>query len=163
MIKNFKTITVDGVTINVTMLTHRYEVEILIPKEAIKKEIQIKHNLFSFHFYMKKACYGTVNIMLRRNYNRNKQGLVNIINYSKTEFNQENYSGIITLSPKLYVSGREMKKAKLEKERNRELSKLFKKCRPASGLQPKPTSSIYTNYKHNNAAKPYTGGKVSPK
>jgi len=155
--------TVNGVTIKVTMFEYRYEVEILIPEEAIKKEMHIRNKNFIFHFSMKKHCYGEIKIILKRNYVRDEQGLVNIYNHSKLKFNENNYSGTITLSPKFYIPGKIIRYVKLEREKREEFAKLFKKSGVNNKHQPKPTSSIYTNYKHNNANKPYNGGKMSPK
>jgi len=158
-----KIFTSDGVTIKVTMFNHRYEVEILIPKEKLKKEIHLKNKNLIFHFYMKNKCYEEIRIIFEKNYPRDAQGIVNISNHSKFEFNTKDYRGSITLSPKSYIPGKIIKSVKLEKEDRNSFANLLKKCGINNNPRPKPSPSIYTNYKYNNVTKPFNGGKVSPK
>lgn len=158
MMKKVRKVKVNGITINLTMEDYRYEVEILIPEEARNQEIYIKNKDFIFHFKMKYKCKGIIRIVLNQCYKKDEQGLVNIHNHSKLVFEQPSYSGSITLSPKFYIPSKIIKKVEEENKKSKIFSKL---C--GTKTTPKPTESIYTNYKHNNAAKPYSGGKVSPK
>jgi len=162
MSEKIKTSTAQGINVNVTMFKNRYKVEVLIPEEVIQKEMNIKNNDFIFNFKLKSEWYGPIRIILKENYKTDEQGLINIHNYAKLEFSGTKYSGTISLSPNFYISAKKRRKIREEKKKNQELAKAFKKCAVNTGGSPKPSGSIYTNYTHNNASKPYNGGKVSP-
>lgn len=153
----------DGITVKVNMFKERYLVEILVPEEARKEEMHVKNRDFIFSLKMKSKWYGPIKIILKEKYKTYEHGLVNIHDHTKLEFDGQKYCGTISLSPNFYLSPKTRKKAKEEKEKNQELAKAFKKSIVNIDQQPKPSASIYTNYKYNNASKPYIGGKVSPK
>ena len=118
---------------------------------------------FIFSLKMKSKWYGTIKIILKKNYLRDELGLVNIHNYAKLEFDGKRYSGSVSLNPNFYLLAKTRKKVRDEKKKNQELVKASKKCIMNNRQTPKPSASIYTNYTYNNVAKPFYGGKVSPK
>lgn len=163
MSNKIKASNANGINVTITKFKTRYKVEILIPEVKSQKEIYVKNNDFIFRLKMKSKWYGPIKIILNESYKKDVQGLIDIHNYAKLEFDEKKYCGTISLSPIFYLSPKERKKVREEKKKNQQLTKALKKCILIPCNKPKPSGSIYTNYKYNNATKPYSGGKVSPK
>ena len=151
-----------GITVKITMLKKRYEIEILIPEQNGKKEIRLRNRQVNLFVKFMKICKEPINIKLQGIYEVDSYGQVCIDKWSKFEFNKNKHcNGYISLNPINYIPANIRRKVKIYWDEYKKNAKLIKNL-PDPKRKPS-TASKYTNYSHNNAGKPYSGGLVSPK
>lgn len=144
-----------GVAVKVTTAGKRYFVEIRAKKESSEGEMKVKNSNFYFRMKTDQFLTGqTIYILLEAEYKLDKNGnIIGINDATKLKFSGKGYKGSITLYPKAYIpKGIRKKKSKTDNGYSELKTPEIKK-----------STSKYVNYSHNNAGKPYSGGRVSPK
>ena len=150
-----------GITVTITMTKKRYEILIVIPEEMQEKEINIRNREIVLYVKRIKNHMGLIRVNLQAEYKVDNYGQINIKRWSKFEFKEDScYSGSISLSPNCYIPTNIRKSVKKYWDAYKKNSKLIKEIPSSNRVS---TSSKFTNYSNNNAARPYSGGKVSPK
>ena len=151
----------DGVEIIVVIREERYDVYIDITPEAdISKKIKCEE--FTLKFFLangNKKLDETIRLERKnKKYNANS-GLSNV----RFKFKTEEYRCEISIAPKAYV----LKEIIDEAEKNRLLRKSTiakrNKIRIDHNYRPKMAISRTTKYSRTNIARPYSGGRCSPK
>ena len=140
-----------------TVAKKQYFVEIQAKKDSLEEEMCVKNKYFYFRMKTSECLRGkTIIIRLEKEYNLDSQGnITGTNNATKLRFSGDGYKGSIVLYPKAYIPKNIRKKSKSADADRYSAIK--------SVETPKKTLSKYVNYSHNNAARPYVGGKVSPK
>ncbi len=152
-----------GIRVTVTQHENRYDVEIVMSEGIFNnaKNVHIESKELSLSATVVNCelpWHGPYVITLNKGYQNVKYGLIKNVQ-SKIKFKGRNCFGSIILNPKFYIP-----------TKRRATSKKIKKAREVEKLgtlyisdESKPTSSKYISYTHTNIAKPYNGGRVSPK
>lgn len=154
-------ITKEGVTVVTSANAGKcsYRVEISIPKTVLKDYISINcKNYFKLEFHLKKQYSKEVMIRFTQRFSFiNGSEMVDTGKASTLTFENNYYKCSILLRPKFYIPHKIRKRNERIKNHEQKYSSV------SSNEKPVPSSSKYTNYSHNNATKPFSGGSVTPK
>ena len=150
------------IEITVRQYENRYEVRILIPQSVFDNSntvsvINKNFNLFAITHGKNIHHKKQYTILISKGYDIVKYGLVKNIE-KEIKFRTGNCSGTIILKPKFYIPASKRATSKNIKKVKRE-----KSAEVVIHSSPKPSASKYTQYTYTNIARPYSGGRVSPK
>jgi len=150
-----------GYQITVVMRRRDFDVFIEVtPKADISQKT--KFDKVEIKFKPSKNMEITENILIEhRNVKYNKGAAYNNV---RLKYKAETYTCEISLPPWLYVPDDVLKAAEIERA-NRQPKKPKVKKIKMGGLKYRPgmSSGSVTNYSNSNIAKPYVGGRCSPK
>lgn len=148
-----------GIEVTVTMSERTFDVCVVVQPEAdISRKYQCEDFTFKF-WLLNKAKKLEVPVCLERRYVKYHKG--SAYNNVRLVFKHEEYKGEISLAPKLYVPDEELAKAERKmKAKKPKQNKAYKNSSPRGGRTKNFNPIPYSN---TNIARPYSGGKCTPK
>lgn len=148
-----------GVEVNVVMREQTYDVYIDIKPEAdISKKIKCEE--FSLKFFLannSKKLEEAVHLEKKKLKYSNKSASVHLV----LDFRSDDYKCKISLAPKVYVRDELIEEAK--RKHSIKIKAKKNKIRINDKYRPGMTVSRGAKYSKSNIAKPYSGGRCSPK
>lgn len=150
------------IEITIIQYENKYTVKISIPQSVFNNSSKV--NIINENFKLFATNFGKnihqqepYTILISKGYNRGRYGLVKNIQ-KEIKFRVGNCSGTIILKPKFYIPASKRATSKNIKKAKRDMS-----AEVVIHSSQKPSASKYTQYTYTNIAKPYSGGRVSPK
>lgn len=150
-----------GIRVIIQKHKNTYDVELFIPKGTFyeSSKITISNKQFALQATVPEENMSrqiSYCIHFNRGYQIVRHGLIKNAR-ATIKFEVDGCSGTINLNPKFYIpSTRRATPKKLKKAEQLQRNTI-------TITHERPSASRYAPYKHTNIARPYSGGKVSPK